>query len=142
MVEGQFASTDVMNAAVQKAMMSPNYAGSIICERGTSFGPENLVVDFRNLARLRESGALVGLDATHAAQRPAARTAHGRGSDGDVFAVETIAKAGVAVGIDVLFMEVHENPAKAPVDAKVQWPLCDFAPFLVRLVRIARAAKD
>ena len=130
-----------MKAAVQKAESRPSFAGSILCERGTSVGSDQLLVDFRNLVLMRGASALVALDATHAAQRPAANVALGKGSGGDLFAVEAIARAGVAVGVDCLFMEVHEDPSSAPVDSKVQWPLDDFPRFLAELVAIANASR-
>lgn len=131
-----------MKAAVTKAKASKNYAGCILCERGTTFGPDNLVVDMRDLIRLRGAGVLVGLDATHAAQKPAARVQEGLGSDGDLQSVEIIAKAGAAIGVDVFFLEVHPDPSRAPVDAKIQWPLNDFDRFLGKLIEIALASND
>jgi len=130
-----------MIAAQAKAESRPNHGGVILCERGTSVGSDQLILDVRNLVQMRSSTALVALDATHAAQRPAFRTRLGQGSDGDLFAVQAIARAGVAVGIDCLFMEVHEDPSRAPVDSKVQWPLDSFETFLRELIHIANASK-
>lgn len=131
-----------MHAAVQKAASKPEFAGAIICERGTCVGPERLVMDVRNLIQLRSKHSLVALDATHAAQIPAQRVDVGMGSGGDRYAVEAIARAGVAVGIDCLFMEVHPDPRVAPVDTNVQWPLNDFPRLLKELVSIGNAASS
>ena len=141
--KGQFASVDVIKAAEIKIRSRPKNSGVIICERGTCVGPDQLVVDFKNLVLLRSttSPSLVALDATHAAQRPAFRAREGKGSDGDLFVVQALARAGVAVGIDCLFLEVHENPALAPVDGKIQWPLKDLQLFLKELLDISRASK-
>lgn len=139
--KGQFASPNVMHAAKEKILSRSCTGGVILCERGTSMGAEQLIVDFRNLILLRSPDSLVVLDCTHAAQRPAARTAEGKGSGGDLFAVKAYARAGVAVGVDGLFIEVHEDPQKAPVDSLVQLPLGIVDTFLKELIQIAIASK-
>jgi len=138
--EGQFASVDVMHEAAKKVLSRPNQAGVILCERGTSFGPDNLVVDFRNLITLKSPNSLTAFDATHAAQRPAIRAREGKGSDGDLYAVRTLARAAVACGVDGLFLEVHEHPAIAPVDSKIQLPLSEAYHVIRELKDIANAS--
>lgn len=89
----------------------------ILCERGQTFGYNDLIVDYRTLIAFREAGFAVAFDCTHAAQLPGA----GKGqSSGLRYVIPGLARAGVAVGIDVLFIEVHETPEKALSDAATQ----------------------
>lgn len=140
--KAQFASAQVMHSAVHKVLSVPGGEGKVlVCERGTSVGGDSLVVDFRNLVWLRAPSQLVVFDATHSGQRPPGINGTGSGSSGDAFAVESLARAAVAVGVDGLFLEVHQDPASAPVDSKLQYPLHRLEPFLRELVDIGNASK-
>lgn len=109
--KGQFAAPADMRFAVEKAR-SAGQANVLLTERGTSFGYHDLVVDFRGLVEMRRF-APVCFDATHSVQRPAAA---GGKSGGDRRLAPVLARAAAAVGIDALFVEVHENPDAAPSD--------------------------
>jgi 2-dehydro-3-deoxyphosphooctonate aldolase (KDO 8-P synthase) len=100
----------------------------LLTERGAAFGYHNLIVDMRGLQQMRALGAPVCMDATHAVQRPGV-LAGGRNS-GERQYVAPLARAAAAVGIDALFCEVHEDPAKAPSDGD---NACDF-PLLERVI--------
>lgn len=139
--KGQFASAGVMHAAREKALAVPNASGVILCERGSSLGENQLFLDVRNLVRLRHPDSLVMLDCTHSGQIPAARVESGGGSSGEFFAVQAAARAGAAVGVDGLFLEVHPNPARAPVDSSVQMNLDLLEPSVKELMDIARASQ-
>ncbi|KAH9260017.1 3-deoxy-8-phosphooctulonate synthase [Batrachochytrium salamandrivorans] len=142
--KAQFASPQVMHSAVHKILSVSDGSNKVlVCERGTSVGSDLLVVDFRNLVWLRGANHLVVFDATHSGQRPPGinGNVNGVGSSGDAFAVECLARAAVAVGVDGLFLEVHQDPASAPVDSKLQYPLHRLEPFLRELVDIGNASK-
>ena len=113
--KGQFVAPDDMVHAVRKAE-SMGSRDILVTERGASFGYRDLVVDPRALVRMREF-APICLDATHACQFPGAG---GGKSGGDRSLVAPLARAGAAVGIDALFLEVHPDPDQAPCDPKVQ----------------------
>jgi 2-dehydro-3-deoxyphosphooctonate aldolase (KDO 8-P synthase) len=117
---GQFMAPDDMALAVEKAR-SFGAVGVMVTERGTTFGYHDLVVDMRALARMRDF-APVCLDATHAVQHPGAGDA---ASSGERRMVAPLARAGVAVGVDALFVEVHPDPDHAPCDAACQIRLED-----------------
>jgi 2-dehydro-3-deoxyphosphooctonate aldolase (KDO 8-P synthase) len=117
--KGQFVAPGAMAGALAKVRASGG-GGVLITERGSAFGHHDLVVDMRGLVELRALGAAVGMDATHAAQRPGAL---GDRSGGQRWAVPALARAAVAVGVDVLFAEVHEDPDRAPSDGPVMVPL-------------------
>jgi 2-dehydro-3-deoxyphosphooctonate aldolase (KDO 8-P synthase) len=110
-----------------------------LTERGTSFGYQNLVVDMRSLEIMREFGCPVVFDATHSVQLPGAA---GAASGGQREFIEPLARAAVAVGIDGLFLEVHDRPAEALSDPATQYPLEALPRLLDRLVAIHRAAKE
>ena len=106
-------------------------------ERGVSFGYQNLVADMRSLYWMRQAGYLVCFDATHSVQRPGAGGDHTSG-DGELAPV--LARAAVATGCDAVFMEVHEDPAKALSDGPNQIPLRQLPKLLATLQRIHEAA--
>jgi 2-dehydro-3-deoxyphosphooctonate aldolase (KDO 8-P synthase) len=108
--KGQFLSPWDMRHAI---VAGTGNRKIIVTERGSSFGYNNLVVDMRGLAVMREFGCPVVLDVTHSLQLPGAEGAR---SGGQPQYIETLARAGVAAGVDGVFMEVHENPAKALSD--------------------------
>ena len=104
-----------------------------LCERGTSFGYHDLVVDMRGFATMRETGCKVIFDASHSVQRPAAL---GDRSGGDREAIPALARAAVAAGIDGLFIETHPDPENAQSDAATVWPLDRLEPLLAQLLAI------
>jgi len=113
--KGQFMAPDDVAHAVAKARHF-GAPGTLVTERGTSFGYHNLVVDMRGLVEMREV-APVCLDATHAVQHPGAGAT---ASGGDRRYVAPLARAAVALGIDALFVEIHPDPANAPCDGACQ----------------------
>ncbi len=133
--KGQFVSPhDIRNAAEKVASTGNNQIW--LTERGSSFGYNNLVVDMRSLAIMRGFGYPVVFDATHSVQLPGAC---GTASGGRPEFIEPLARAAVAVGIDALFVEVHENPAKALSDGANALRLDLLGGLLDRLRRIEAA---
>jgi len=128
--KGQFLSPWDMGHAVEKVAGTGNRK-IIVTERGSSFGYNNLVVDMRGLAVMREFGYPVVLDVTHSLQLPGGE---GTRSGGQPQYIETLARAGVATGVDGVFMEVHDNPAQALSDGANALPLRRFKP-LVKVLR-------
>ncbi len=110
--KGQFVAPQDIRLAVEKVLSTGNNK-VLLTERGTCFGYNNLVVDMRGLAMMREFGYPVIFDATHSVQLPGGA---GNASGGQAQFIEPLARAAVAVGIDALFVEVHENPAVALSD--------------------------
>jgi 2-dehydro-3-deoxyphosphooctonate aldolase (KDO 8-P synthase) len=134
--KGQFLAPRDMRHAVAKVASTGNER-IIVTERGTSFGYNNLVVDMRAFPMLRELGYPVVFDVTHSLQLPGA----GEGvTAGLAQYIEPLAAAGVAAGVDGVFLEVHEAPDRAKSDAQNALRLDLLAPLLERLVRIDRAA--
>ncbi len=117
--KGQFLSPWEMAPVVEKAASTGNRS-LMVCERGYMFGYQNLVSDFRSLVVLRETGVPVVFDATHSVQLPGGQ---GNASGGERAFVPSLARAAVAVGVDALFMEVHEDPDRALSDGPNNWPL-------------------
>jgi 2-dehydro-3-deoxyphosphooctonate aldolase (KDO 8-P synthase) len=103
-------------------------AGVLLTERGTTFGYGDLVVDFRSLVRMRDYGVPVVFDATHSVQRPGAG---GAVSGGERELAPVLARAALAVGVDAIFAEVHDDPPRARSDAATQLPLAE-VPGLLR----------
>ncbi|MGC6404614.1 MAG: 3-deoxy-8-phosphooctulonate synthase [Candidatus Comchoanobacterales bacterium] len=135
--KGQFLSPDEMKYVIEKAQSvssQPIYA----CERGSCFGYNNLVVDYRGLATMR-SFAPVIFDATHSVQQPGGL---GGSSGGHRHMVPVLAKAACAVGVDGLFLETHPNPDQALSDGPNMWPLSHLGPLLKVLMRINENNKD
>jgi 2-dehydro-3-deoxyphosphooctonate aldolase (KDO 8-P synthase) len=119
--KGQFLAPGDMKHVVAKAKEANNGADTImVCERGASFGYNNLVSDMRSLAILRETGCPVVYDATHSVQLPGGQ---GASSGGQREFVPVLARAAAAVGVSGLFMETHPNPEKALSDGPNSWPL-------------------
>jgi len=110
--KGQFMAAEDMKGAIEKVRSTGNNQ-VMLTERGTSFGYHNLVVDMRSLAIMREMGVPVVFDATHSVQLPGGL---GDSSGGQRQFIRPLARAAAAVGIDVLFAEVHPNPEKAMSD--------------------------
>ncbi|HED19804.1 MAG TPA: 3-deoxy-8-phosphooctulonate synthase, partial [Gammaproteobacteria bacterium] len=117
--KGQFLAPWDMKNVVDKARAVGNEQ-IMVCERGVSFGYNNLVSDMRSLAAMRDSGAPVVFDATHSVQLPGGQ---GNVSGGQREYVPVLARAAIAVGVSGVFMETHPNPAKALSDGPNAWPL-------------------
>jgi 2-dehydro-3-deoxyphosphooctonate aldolase (KDO 8-P synthase) len=131
--KGQFMSPENMREAAQKGA-DLNGGKIIITERGTSFGYNNLIVDFRSIPIMREFGFPVVYDATHSVQRPGGL---GTSSGGDRQFIVSLARAAAAVGIDGLFVETHPDPARAKSDPATQLPLEDMPGLLEDVLKIA-----
>ena len=133
--KGQFLSPQAMKFAVDKVTDTGN-KNVMITERGTTFGYQDLVVVFRGIPEMRSFGFPVILDATHSLQQPN----QGSGVTGGMpQLIGTIAKAGIAVGADGLFIETHEDPATAKSDGANMLKLCLIEDLLQQLVRIRQA---
>ncbi len=130
--KGQYLAPWDVAAAVEKVRSTGNPLVTVT-ERGTSFGYNNLVVDFRSLAILRRIGIPVIFDATHSVQLPGGR---GDTSGGEREFVPCLARAAVAVGIDALFIEVHQDPEKALCDGPNSLPLAGLREFLEEIREI------
>ena len=131
--KGQFLSPWDIRHAIDKARSTGNNR-VLVTERGASFGYNNLVVDIRGLAVMKEFGAPVILDVTHSLQLPGGE---GGKSGGQPQYIETLARAGVAAGVDGLFLEVHDNPARALSDGANSLELRRFKPLMTRLRDLA-----
>jgi 2-dehydro-3-deoxyphosphooctonate aldolase (KDO 8-P synthase) len=130
--KGQFLAPDDMRHAIAKVTGAGN-ARVIVTERGVSFGYHNLVVDMRAFPMLRALGYPVIYDVTHSLQLPGA----GNGvTAGQAEYIEPMASAGVAAGVDGVFLEVHERPERAKSDAQNALALDRLEPLLARLVRL------
>ena len=136
--KGQFLSPWEMKHVVDKARTVEG-AEILVTERGASFGYQNLVSDMRSLVVLGEIGVPVIFDATHSVQLPGGA---GGASGGQREFVPALARAAVAVGIDGLFLEVHEDPAQALSDGATSWPLDQLAVLLGQLRAIEQAVRD
>jgi 2-dehydro-3-deoxyphosphooctonate aldolase (KDO 8-P synthase) len=130
--KGQFAAPWDMVNAIAKVESTGNN-GILLTERGSSFGYNNLVCDFRSLAIMRSFGRPVILDVTHSIQLPGGR---GTSSDGERQYIAPLAQAGVAFGVDGIFLEVHDDPDHALSDGPNSLPLEELEPLLKRLRRI------
>lgn len=130
--KGQFMAPWDMQQAAEKVAAAGN-ANIFVTERGTSFGYNNLVVDMRSLAILRSFGWPVVFDATHSVQLPGAS---GTSSGGEPQFIEPLARAAVAVGVDAVFIEVHENPAEALSDGANALPLGELGGLWKRLLEL------
>jgi 2-dehydro-3-deoxyphosphooctonate aldolase (KDO 8-P synthase) len=135
--KGQFLSPWEMQNVVDKARSTGNLQ-IMVCERGFSFGYNNLVADMRSLAVMRATGCPVVFDATHSVQLPGAK---GSASGGQREFIPVLARAAVAAGVAGLFMETHPDPAKALSDGPNAWPLDRMASLLSTLVELDLAVK-
>lgn len=136
--KGQFLAPWDMKHVVEKARAVGN-ENIMVCERGASFGYNNLVSDMRSLAVLRETGCPVVFDATHSVQLPGGL---GHASSGQREFVPVLARAAMAVGISGIFIETHPNPDKAPSDGPNMWPLNKLEKLLVCLKEIDVVVKS
>jgi 2-dehydro-3-deoxyphosphooctonate aldolase (KDO 8-P synthase) len=135
--KGQFLSPWEMRNVVEKARSTGNQS-ILVCERGFSFGYNNLVSDMRSLAIMRETACPVVFDATHSVQLPGGQ---GSASGGQREFIPVLARAAVAAGIAGLFMETHPDPSKALSDGPNAWPLGRMEALLDTLRQIDRAVK-
>ena len=129
----QFVSPWDMKNAVEKVESTGN-KNIILTERGASFGYQNLVVDFRSFPVLRKYGYPVVFDVTHSVQLPGGQ---GHASGGQPEFIEPLARAGVAAGVDGIFLETHDDPARALSDGANALPLAELPELLARLKEIA-----
>jgi 2-dehydro-3-deoxyphosphooctonate aldolase (KDO 8-P synthase) len=136
--KGQFLSPQEMGNVVAKARDVGN-DNIMVCERGFTFGYNNLVADMRSLAMLRATGCPVIFDATHAVQLPGAQ---GQSSGGQREFVPVLARAAVGAGIAGLFMETHPDPAQALSDGPNAWPLDRMESLLTTLVQLDAIVKS
>jgi 2-dehydro-3-deoxyphosphooctonate aldolase (KDO 8-P synthase) len=135
--KGQFLSPWDMKPVVEKAKSTGNQ-DIMVCERGASFGYNNLVSDMRSLAVMRDTGCPVVFDATHSVQLPGGQ---GSSSGGQREFVPVLARAAVAVGISGLFMETHPDPSKALSDGPNAWPLPKMRALLETLMALDEVTK-
>ena len=141
--KGQFCAASVMRNSVDKIRNAGNER-VMVCERGTMFGYGDLVVDPRNLVWMRDADCPIVADVTHALQQPAGLAIDAKGgvaSGGLRELIPTVARSCVAVGVDGVFMEVHDDPNSSPVDGPTQWPLRNFEKLLRELKAIAEVTK-
>ena len=141
--KAQFMAPHDMKNVVDKARNAAQAAGVneetiMVCERGVSFGYNNLVSDMRSLAIMRETGCPVVFDATHSVQLPGGQ---GTSSGGQREFVPVLARAAVATGVSGLFMETHPDPANAKSDGPNAWPLDRMESLLATLVELDRVVK-
>lgn len=142
--KAQFMAPHDMVNVVDKARSAAQAAGVneetiMVCERGVSFGYNNLVSDMRSLSIMRETGCPVVFDATHSVQLPGGQ---GTSSGGQREFVPVLARAAVATGIAGLFMETHPDPANAKSDGPNAWPLDRMESLLTTLVELDRTVKQ
>lgn len=135
--KGQFVSPWDMKHAVEKVRESGNN-NIFLTERGSSFGYNNLVVDMRSLAIMRQFAPVV-FDATHSVQLPSSGAGGKAVSGGQPEFIPLLSRAAVAAGVDGVFMEVHDNPAEAKSDGANALPLKDLEPVLAELLAIKEA---
>ena len=136
--KGQFLAPSDMKNVVDKARAASGSDNIMVCERGASFGYNNLISDMRSLAIMRETGCPVVFDATHSVQLPGGQ---GTSSGGQREFVPVLARAAVATGVAGIFMETHPDPAKALSDGPNAWPLARMRELLATLKEIDALVK-
>ncbi|WP_417257400.1 3-deoxy-8-phosphooctulonate synthase [Celeribacter sp.] len=136
--KGQFLAPWDMDNVAEKVASTGN-TNIMLCERGTSFGYNTLVSDFRGLPRMAQTGYPVCFDATHSVQQPGGQ---GNASGGDRTMVPPLARAAVAVGTACLFIETHQDPDNAPSDGPNMIRIEDLGPLLKTLHAIDKVVKD
>ena len=137
--KGQFLAPGDMKNVVDKAKSASRKDNIMVCERGVSFGYNNLVSDMRSLMIMRDTGCPVVFDATHSVQLPGGQ---GASSGGQREYVPVLARAAVASGVAGLFMETHPNPEKALSDGPNAWPLKLMKPLLETLKALDAMVKN
>lgn len=136
--KGQFLSAESMQFAVQKIRESSN-ENVMLTERGNSFGYQDLIIDYRGIPTMQKNNCPVVLDITHSLQRPN-QSSGVTGGQPDL--IETVAKAGIAVGVNGIFIETHPNPATALSDGANMLPLDKLEDLLQKLVKIRQTIKN
>ena len=136
--KGQFLSPKEIGNAAEKVASTGNEK-IILTERGTSFGYQNLVVDMRSFAIMRKFGYPVVFDVTHSVQLPGGE---GKSSGGQPEFIEPLARAGAAVGIDGIFVEVHDHPEQALSDGTNALPLEQFRPVMRKVLTLAALVRE
>ncbi len=136
--KGQFLAPWEMKNVVAKAIEAGAQDRVLVCERGASFGYNNLVSDMRAVVIMRDTGCPVVFDATHSVQLPGGQ---GTSSGGQREFVPVLARAAVAAGISGLFMETHPDPDRAASDGPTQWPLARMRELLETLIALDRTVK-
>jgi 2-dehydro-3-deoxyphosphooctonate aldolase (KDO 8-P synthase) len=136
--KGQFLAPGDMKNVVDKARAASGQDNIMVCERGTSFGYNNLVSDMRSLAIMRETGCPVVFDATHSVQLPGGQ---GTASGGQREFIPVLARAAVASGVSGIFMETHPQPEKALSDGPNAWPLARMRALLETLKELDALVK-
>ena len=136
--KGQFLAPGDMKYVVDKAREASGKDNIMVCERGASFGYNNLISDMRSLAIMRDTGCPVVFDATHSVQLPGGQ---GTSSGGQREFVPVLARAAVATGVAGVFMETHPNPEKALSDGPNAWPLHLMRPLLETLKALDELVK-
>ncbi len=137
--KGQFLAPGDMKNVVDKAREASGKDNIMVCERGASFGYNNLVSDMRSLAIMRDTSCPVVFDATHSVQLPGGQ---GTSSGGQREFVPVLARAAVATGVAGVFMETHPNPEKALSDGPNAWPLHLMKPLLETLMALDELVKQ
>lgn len=135
--KGQFVAPHDTGHIVEKVRSTGN-TEVMLTERGATLGYNNLVVDFRGIARMHSFGVPVCFDATHSVQLPGGQ---GASSGGERAFIADLARAAVAVGVDALFFEVHDDPDRALCDGPIQYPLDGFPALLDGLIRLDAARR-
>jgi 2-dehydro-3-deoxyphosphooctonate aldolase (KDO 8-P synthase) len=136
--KGQFLSPKEIGNAAEKVASTGNEK-IILTERGTSFGYQNLVVDMRSFPIMRKFGYPVVFDVTHSVQLPGGE---GKSSGGQPEFIEPLARAGAAVGIDGIFLEVHDHPEQALSDGTNALPLEQFRPVMKKVLTLAAMVRE
>lgn len=135
--KGQFVSPEAMRFAMEKVQEEGN-SNVMLTERGTTFGYQDLIIDYRGLPTMQSFGASVVLDCTHSLQQPNQSSGV---TGGRPALIETVARAGIATGVDGLFIETHPKPAEAKSDGANMLPLDRLEAMLEKLVRIREAIR-
>jgi 2-dehydro-3-deoxyphosphooctonate aldolase (KDO 8-P synthase) len=135
--KGQFLAPDDMSNVVQKVLESDN-PNVLLCERGTSFGYNTLITDFRGLTTMKKYGPVI-FDATHSVQQPGGL---GKTSSGQRRFVPTLARAAVSIGVAGVFIETHQEPDMAPSDGPNMVPLNKFKELLIDIMKFDNLAKN
>ncbi len=133
--KGQFLSPESMIHAINKVKESGNNT-IMITDRGSMFGYQDIVVDYRGIPTMQKFGCPVILDITHSLQKPNQNSGI---TSGNPEMIETIAKAGIATGVDGIFLETHPNPSEAKSDGKNMLPLNQLENLLIKLVKIRKS---
>ncbi len=133
--KGQFLSAESMKFALEKVASTGNQQ-IMLTERGTTFGYQDLVVDFRGITKMKNMGATTVLDCTHSVQKPNSTSGI---TGGDPQMIETLSKAGIAVGVDGIFIETHPQPSLAKSDGANMLALNELEGLLKRLILVKKA---